>query len=156
MPQGEVTGSSERCTSLLTTLRTLLTDLLPSLTPGPDLYRDIDNLIKPNITFLKQSRPLSISMQNAIRFVHSTIPTPTTLASRYLKREIKGLEPGLTMEEVREKITEAIDDFINVNFVLHPKAISETANKKIGDNDVILTFSHSKVYCPTSSLLETH
>jgi len=128
--KGEVTGSSERCTSLLTTLRTLLTDLLPSLTPGPDLYRDIDNLIKPNITFLKQSRPLSISMQNAIR---------------YLKREIKGLEPGLTMEEVREKITEAIDDFINVNFVLHPKAISETANKKIGDNDVILTFSHSKL-----------
>ena len=38
-----------------------------------------------------------------------------------------------------------IDDFININFVLHPKAISETANRKISDDDVILTFSHSKL-----------
>ena len=81
-PQGEVTGSSERCVALLNALRSLLQviarlqytlkqdnlqDLLPTLTPGPELYRDIDNLIKPNITFLKQCRPLSISMQNAIR-----------------------------------------------------------------------------------------
>jgi translation initiation factor eIF-2B subunit delta len=63
-----VTGSSERCLALLSALRALLTDLVPSLAPGPELYRDIDNLIKPNITFLKQCRPLSISMQNAIRF----------------------------------------------------------------------------------------
>merc|ERR1719447_1063450 len=49
--QGEVTGSSERCVALLTALRSLLQDLLPTLTPGPELYRDIGNLIKPNITF---------------------------------------------------------------------------------------------------------
>ena len=69
LAQGEVTGSSERCVSLLAALRTLLQDLLPSLTPGPELYKDIDSLIQPNITFLKQCRPLSISMQNAIRSV---------------------------------------------------------------------------------------
>jgi len=128
--QGEVTGSSERCVALLTALRSLLQDLLPSLTPGPELYRDIDNLIKPNITFLKQCRPLSISMQNAIR---------------YLKRDIKSIEKDLSIDEVRESIVEMIDDFIDINFVLHPKAISETANRKISDNDVILTFSHSKL-----------
>jgi len=128
--QGEVTGSSERCVALLTALRSLLQDLIPSLTPGPELYRDIDNLIKPNITFLKQCRPLSISMQNAIR---------------YLKRDIKSIEKDLSIDEVRESIVEMIDDFININFVLHPKAISETANRKISDNDVILTFSHSKL-----------
>jgi len=128
--QGEVTGSSERCVALLTALRSLLQDLLPTLTPGPELYRDIDNLIKPNITFLKQCRPLSISMQNAIR---------------YLKRDIKSIEKDLSIDEVRESIVEMIDDFININFVLHPKAISETANRKISDNDVILTFSHSKL-----------
>jgi len=128
--QGEVTGSSERCVALLTALRSLLQDLLPTLTPGPELYRDIDNLIKPNITFLKQCRPLSISMQNAIR---------------YLKRDIKSLDKDLTMDQARESIVEMIDDFININFVLHPKAISATANRKISDNDVILTFSHSKL-----------
>ena len=64
---------------------------------------------------------------------------------RYLKHEIKSLGKGLTLDEARDAIAERIDDFINVNFVLHPKAISETANRKIQDSDVILTFSHSKV-----------
>merc|ERR1712013_731805 len=112
--------------ALLTALRSLLQDLLPTLNPGPELYRDIDNLIKPNITFLKQCRPLSISMQNAIR---------------YLKRDIKSLDKDLTMDQARESIVEMIDDFININFVLYPKAISATANRKISDNDFILTFS---------------
>ena len=49
------------------------------------------------------------------------------------------------MDQARESIVEMIDDFININFVLHPKAISATANRKISDNDVILTFSHSKL-----------
>jgi translation initiation factor 2B subunit (eIF-2B alpha/beta/delta family) len=49
------------------------------------------------------------------------------------------------VEEARDSILERIDDFIEINFVLHPKAISETANKKIQDSDVILTFSHSKL-----------
>merc|ERR1719348_2909909 len=128
--QGEVTGSSERCVALLTALRSLLQDLLPTLNPGPELYRDIDNLIKPNITFLKQCRPLSISMQNAIR---------------YLKKEITCLDKNLCIEEARDAILERIDDFININFILHPKAISETANKKIKSGDVILTFSYSKL-----------
>jgi len=128
--QGLVTGSSERCISLLTSLRTVVTDCVASLQSGPDLYKDIDNLIKPNITFLKQCRPLSISMQNAIR---------------YLKKEITCLDKNLCIEEARDAILERIDDFININFVLHPKAISETANKKIKSGDVILTFSHSKL-----------
>jgi len=128
--QGLVTGSSERCISLLSGLRTVVTDCLPSLQSGPELYKEIDNLIKPNITFLKQCRPLSISMQNAIR---------------YVKKEITCLDKNLCIEEARDAILERIDDFININFVLHPKAISETANRKIKSGDVILTFSHSKL-----------
>ena len=65
--------------------------------------------------------------------------------SRYLKRDIKSIDKNLNIDEARESIIEMIDDFININFVLHPKAISETANRKISDNDVILTFSHSKL-----------
>ena len=64
---------------------------------------------------------------------------------RYLKRDIKSLDKDLTMDQARESIVEMIDDFININFVLHPKAISATANRKISDHDVILTFSHSKL-----------
>ena len=36
-----------------------------------------------------------------------------------------------TAEALREKIEEIIDEFITVNFTLHPAAISQTANKKI-------------------------
>ena len=52
---------------------------------------------------------------------------------------------NLTAEDLKTSIEEIIDDFITVNFTLHPKAISETANKKIRNGDVILTFSHSKL-----------
>lgn len=128
--QGSVTGSSERCIGLLTALRSLLSDCLAGLQPGTERSKEIDNLIKPNITFLKQCRPLSISMQNAIR---------------YLKRELTSLPKELSTDEFRSSLLERIDDFININFVLHPAAISETANRKIRDGDVILTFSHSRL-----------
>ena len=36
-------------------------------------------------------------------------------------------------EEIRCTVEETVEDFINVNFTLHPKAISETANRKIRD-----------------------
>jgi len=126
--EGKIVGSSGRCISLLLALKTLLLDTLPQLSTAGELYKEVDNVMKPNITFLKQCRPLSISMSNAIR---------------YLKREVMNLERGLSQEEIRTNIEETVDDFINVNFTLHPKAISETANKKIRDGDIILTFSHS-------------
>lgn len=126
--EGEIVGSSARCTSLLTALKTLLLDLVPTLGSTSELYKDIDNVLKPNITYLKQCRPLSISMSNAIR---------------YLKREVMSFDRNLSIEDIKTSIEEIVDDFININFTLHPKAISETANKKIRDGDVILTYSHS-------------
>jgi len=128
--EGEIIGSSARCVSLLGALKTLLLDMLPTLSSTSELYKEVDNIMKPNITFLKQCRPLSISMSNAIR---------------YLKREVMSFDRNLSLEEVKTSIEEMVDDFININFTLHPKAISETANKKIRDGDVILTYSHSKL-----------
>ena len=46
---------------------------------------------------------------------------------------------------MKKSVEAVIDDFINDNFTLHPKAISETANKKIRSGDVILTYSYSKL-----------
>merc|ERR1740128_1249591 len=66
-------------------------------------------------------------------------------AIRYLKREVMSFSRNLSIEEVKTSMEEMVDDFININFTLHPKAISETANKKIRDGDVILTYSHSKL-----------
>jgi len=125
-----VVGSSGRAISLLLALKTLLLDSLPLLTSSTELHKDVDNLINTNLAFLRECRQMSISMLNALRSV---------------KREIKHIEKNLTTEELRKNIEEIIDDFLNFNFTLHPKAISETANKKIRNGDVILTYSYSKL-----------
>ncbi len=40
--------------------------------PQKELSRDLDSRLKPYITFLKQCRPPSVSMGNAIRFLKTT------------------------------------------------------------------------------------
>ena len=52
---------------------------------------------------------------------------------------------NISIEELKSNLEDMIDDFINVNFTLHPKAISATANKRIRSGDVILTYSYSKL-----------
>ena len=47
-------GSSGRCISLLLALKALLLDSLQQLSTSADLNKELDNLLKPNITFLKQ------------------------------------------------------------------------------------------------------
>ena len=54
--EGEVVGSSGRCTSLLLALKTLLLDSLTLLSSSSDINKDVDNLLKPNLTFLRQVR----------------------------------------------------------------------------------------------------
>ena len=52
--EAEVVGSSGRCTSLLLALKTLLLDSLQQLASSSDINKDVDNLLKPNLTFLRQ------------------------------------------------------------------------------------------------------
>ena len=52
--EGKIVGSSGRCISLLLALKTLLLDTLPQLSTAGELYKEVDNVMKPNITFLKQ------------------------------------------------------------------------------------------------------
>ena len=75
--EGEIVGSSGRSVSLLLALKSLLLDSLQQLSASSDLSKEVDNLLKPNLIFLKQCRQLSISMSNSIR---------------YLKREIRQIE----------------------------------------------------------------
>jgi len=126
----QVVGSSGRCVTLLLAIKSLLLDSVPRLALSNELHKDVDHLIDTNMTFLKQCRQMSISMTNAIR---------------YVKREIRQIEKNVSADDLRSSIEEIIDDFININFTLHPKAISETANKKIRNGDVILTYSYSKL-----------
>lgn len=89
------------------------------------MSRDLDARIKPYLTFLKQCRPLSVSMGNAVRFLKSKITT---------------LDPKMADEDAKTSLIEAIDEFVLHNIELAAKQIALTANLKIRDGDVILTY----------------
>ncbi len=73
--EGTVSGSNARCVALLAVLRRVVLDY--STPPHKELSRDLDARLKPCITFLKQCRPLSVSMGNAIRFVKARVAAVT-------------------------------------------------------------------------------
>jgi hypothetical protein len=67
LADGVVVGANARCLALLAALRKVIEDY--ETPPQKELSRDLDARLKPYITFLRQCRPLSVSMGNAIRFL---------------------------------------------------------------------------------------
>ena len=90
-----------------------------------ELSRDLNDKLKPQITFLKECRPISVSMGNAIR---------------YLKSKINGLKPAIPEKEAKEILVESIDEYIHHNIDLAAEQIAITACEKIRDGDVLLTY----------------
>lgn len=62
-----------------------------------ELSRDLEASLKPCINFLKQCRPISVSMGNAIRF---------------LKRQITSIPPEHSDAEAKEYLHEQIDKYV--------------------------------------------
>ena len=91
-----------------------------------ELSRDLDSQLKPNITFLRQCRMLSVSMGNAIRF---------------LKAKINALPNTLNEKEAKKKLMAEIDTYVHHNIVLAARQISITARQKLRDRgEVVLTY----------------
>jgi len=138
--EGVVTGSEGRCVALLQTLKTVISEYLsnpdksdssdPPSQTKPDLWKELEVVVKPNITFLKQCRPQAIAMSNAIR---------------YLKKQVSNLSRGLSYEEARKILEERIEGYIHENIELAAQQIAITAATKINDGDVILTYSNSSL-----------
>ncbi|CAD5119028.1 DgyrCDS7678 [Dimorphilus gyrociliatus] len=132
--QGVICGSNARCIALLSVLKKLINDYSTPL--HKELNRDFDAMLKPQISFLKQSRPMGVSMGNAIRYF------------KYNLNNIKSSEPD---DKAKETLRKCIDDFIKEKIILADEAISDTAADKIKNGDVILTYGASslilKVLC---------
>ncbi|XP_073245771.1 translation initiation factor eIF2B subunit delta-like isoform X1 [Porites lutea] len=127
--KGIICGSNARCVALLLAFKKLIADYV---TPTQkELCRDLDAKIKPNISFLTQCRPLSVSMGNAIK---------------YLKLQITHSPPDMPEEQAKGNLIKSIDKFIQERIILAGVAISETyARTKINDGDVILTYACSSL-----------
>ena len=127
--EGIICGSNARCVSLLFALKQLISDYT---TPArKELSRDLESKLKPNIGFLTQCRPLSVSMGNAIK---------------YLKLQITQVPPTMSEKQAKEKLIERVENFIKEKITLAGEAISKTyAIQKVHDGDVIMTYACSSL-----------
>jgi len=121
-----------RCESLISALKDVVSDCLTTMQDHSncDLFKEIDTALKPNLTFLKQCRPLSISMGNAIRMI---------------KAKLRTIDRSLPLETLMQQVDSIFHDFTAEHLDLAPKQISITASSKIKNGDVILTYSESLV-----------
>ena len=126
--EGNVVGSNARCVALMKALKDFIEDYT---TPeSSELDRDLNDKLKPQITFLKECRPNSISMGNAIRS---------------LKSRINALPTGSTEKEAKGQLIKWMDEYVYHNVVLAAEQIAITACEKICDGDVILTYGCSSL-----------
>lgn len=125
--EGTIQGSNARCIALLHALKKVIEDF--ETPPEKEFSRDLDAKLKLYISFLKECRPHSVSMGNAIRTI---------------KSKINSLESGIPESEAKEILCEAIDLF-RQNVKLAPKAIYKFAEEKIKNGDVILTYGCSSL-----------
>ncbi|GAU97921.1 hypothetical protein RvY_09141 [Ramazzottius varieornatus] len=135
---GIISGSNARCIALISALKRVICDYQ---TPADKiLSRDLETRIKPMINFLAQSRPLAVSMGNAIR---------------HLKWLITHIPENMPESEAKKHICDSMDHFVDEKIVIAGRAISGTfAAEKIKENDVILTYSCSSLV--TRVLVDAH
>lgn len=125
---GVVCGSNARCVAMLHALKQVILDY--STPPNKELSRDLDEKIKPCIDFLQDCRPLSISIENAVK---------------HLKRRISQISSQTSDDKAKKELVEEIDRYIEEHITLAGEGIAVNALAKINDGDVVLTFSHSSV-----------
>ncbi|XP_050026778.1 uncharacterized protein eIF2Bdelta [Dermacentor andersoni] len=126
--EGIVTGSNARCVAMLAAFKTLIEDY--TCDTSKRVSQDIRERLDKNIEFLNKSRPLSMSMQNAVTFLKARIS------------EIQDTEP---VAEVKESLVEWIRKFVYEEVCLAKRQITVEAQQKIMDEDVILTYCCSSL-----------
>lgn len=125
MSDGRINGSTSRCVALLQAFKSIIQSY--KTPPGKVLSRDLISALSPNISFLGQCRPLSVSMGNAIKHIKHEIT-----------HELKAETPE---PEAKAYLCDSIDQFIKERIVLAQDMISQFARSKIQDGDVILVHS---------------
>lgn len=123
-----ICGSNARCVSTLLVFKRVIGAY--TTPPNNSLSRDLTIHLSTQIDYLKSSRPLSVSMGNAIRWLKLTIST---------------IDPDTPEHEAKTKLCSAIDNFIRERITVACQAIASSASSRIQDGDVIVTFAKSSV-----------
>ncbi|KTW28003.1 hypothetical protein T552_01867 [Pneumocystis carinii B80] len=124
----KICGSNARCIFMLNSFKQVIQDYhTPS---GTTLQRHLQSYINLHIAHLVLSRPLSVSMRNAIRF---------------LKLEISNSSIDLGEDEAKNLLIKRIDRFIRDRITVADQVIVAAGQDKINNGDVILTYSRSSI-----------
>lgn len=124
----KIVGSTARLRRMLEVFKIVIRDYK---TPeNTTLTRHLTGHLSHQIEYLKSSRPLSMSMGNAIR---------------WLKQEISHISIDTSEQDAKNVLCERIDDFIREKIELSDRLIVENASKHITNGSTVLTFGHSEV-----------
>lgn len=126
--EGVVIGSNARCVAMLAAFRSLIEDY--TCDGSKRVSQDLRERLDKNIEFLNKSRPLSMSMQNAMTF---------------LKAQISEIQDSDPVEKVKGSLVEWIEKFVYEEVCLAKRQITVEAQQKIKDEDVILTYCCSSL-----------
>ncbi|VVC45190.1 Initiation factor 2B-related,Methylthioribose-1-phosphate isomerase-like, N-terminal domain [Cinara cedri] len=123
-----VVGSNARCLAFLCALKQTISDFL---TPEHKQFsRSFEEHLGPAIDYLNTSRPFSVSMSNA---------------HKYIMWHVKRLPNNISDGQAKEKLENVINNYIYVQIHMAGKAICIAAQNKIANGDVILTYGYSSL-----------
>ncbi|PVH99451.1 IF-2B-domain-containing protein [Periconia macrospinosa] len=132
-----ICGSTARMVAMLLAFKALIASYQTPV--GTSLSRHLIQLLGPQIEYLRDCRPYSITMGNAIR---------------WLKDIIVKTDPSTPEADAKRDLLEEIDMFIRERVTAADKLIRELAVTKILPGDVILTYASSSIVEQT--LLQAH
>ncbi|KAN0038095.1 hypothetical protein ACTA71_000267 [Dictyostelium dimigraforme] len=122
----KIAGSNARAIAMMTAFIQIFKDFVAS--PDKVYSRELDMLLKRNIQFLVDCRPISISMGNSINYVKHKL----------------SLTNNMSHEGARDYLIKSINEFIE-RIQMADNAIVKHGCSKINDGDVILTYASSHV-----------
>lgn len=118
-----ILGSNARCLALLAALKSLVEDL--SVPTKQEFCRYLESTLQYCVAYLQHSRPIAVSMTNALR---------------HFKLNLTQVDVGLSDNEKRAKLVDIINTYVYEDIGKAGEAISLKVTEKICNGDVILTY----------------
>ncbi|EFC38588.1 predicted protein [Naegleria gruberi] len=128
---GQITGCNARTLAMFTVLKQLVNDT--EIPEDKQFSRCLDPLVSSVIDHLKQCRPMSVGMKNALR------------RFKYCLHQIDKESYIRTHQQRKEALSEYVDRYIEERISVPEKEIVKKGVNGIKDGDTILTYALSEV-----------
>lgn len=107
-----------------------------------EFTRGLESAIQQSVHYLHQCRPLSVSVQNALKHIKWQI---TLLRDNAAAAASASAAPDVSEAEQRVHLLDSVDTYLRDQVEKAAQAISISVQQKISNGDVILTFGCSSL-----------